>query len=306
MTSSCPFCKSNSVHALGMIPSIASNLDGFREDLSQASLFMKCSDCHLRFRWPMIDHAVLYDRYSGASLNNWQYRFAERIDWVMTADWMHKNNFTGAIMDVGCFDGQFLGHFRGRLDTYGVEINAEASSEAQRKGIKVIGRQFSGSCYPYSPFDLITGFDVIEHVHEPHDFMNGIVQSARKGGHIILSSGNSCWWTWRIEKGRYWYARIPEHQLFISPSWCRYVATAFNLRILCIRSFSHSPWKTPLQPFKETALNMVYMASPTTYKSIRRSVACMLGMTPAGRDADSGPSWATSFDHIWVVFQKGR
>ena len=47
------------------------------------------------------------------------------------------------ILDVGCFDGGFLDSLGSRYERHGIEINEQASQEAQRKGVDIIGTDFS-------------------------------------------------------------------------------------------------------------------------------------------------------------------
>jgi SAM-dependent methyltransferase len=93
------------------------------------------------------------------------------------------------ILDVGCGEGDFmdLAKAEGRR-TYGIELSAKAAAIARAKGHRV----FDQPIQALSPeamdgeFDLVTLFQVLEHVAKPESFISEVKRFVRPGGHLIV------------------------------------------------------------------------------------------------------------------------
>jgi SAM-dependent methyltransferase len=91
-----------------------------------------------------------------------------------------------SVLDVGCGTGEFLISLRRRgIDVHGVEPSAFAASYAAGVGLDI----FHGDVGEYSPgrtFDLITLWNVIEHLRKPADDLNRLRQLLAPGGTIVI------------------------------------------------------------------------------------------------------------------------
>ncbi len=95
-----------------------------------------------------------------------------------------------SILDFGCADGVFLefcrGYYNGDSDLYGVDISTEMLAIAAKKGFEVYG--FDKMPDFDKKFDLITLWDVIEHLPDPHEIMSVIVPMLAPGGRIVIQT----------------------------------------------------------------------------------------------------------------------
>ncbi|HEB52114.1 MAG TPA: class I SAM-dependent methyltransferase [bacterium] len=101
------------------------------------------------------------------------------------------------ILDVGCAAGYFLrvaqehGH-----DVHGVELSEPIANEAiQALGADRVYRGFLDDAireraWPDHSFDLVTIWDVIEHVPEPQALLATIRRMVRPGGKLLLETQN--------------------------------------------------------------------------------------------------------------------
>ncbi|MGA9347700.1 MAG: class I SAM-dependent methyltransferase [Anaerolineae bacterium] len=99
----------------------------------------------------------------------------------------------GRVLDIGCSTGSFLNAMRqrGNWEPYGVEINAEAANYArERLGLNVFAGTLTDAHYPDSFFDIITLWNVLEHLHQPRATLIEIARIIRPGGLLTISLPN--------------------------------------------------------------------------------------------------------------------
>ncbi len=124
---------------------------------------------------------------------------------------------SGKLLDVGCAAGFFLAVARDHgWDARGVEISDFAASYAKRSGFDV----FKGALeeYPGTPgtFDLVTLWDVIEHLRDPKAALQKIRSLLKPGGHVVLTTPAIDSWTHRIFRDKWMGFKDVEHLFFFS------------------------------------------------------------------------------------------
>jgi 2-polyprenyl-3-methyl-5-hydroxy-6-metoxy-1,4-benzoquinol methylase len=93
------------------------------------------------------------------------------------------------ILDVGCGDGYFMSYCRDRgITAYGYDILPSAVALAQRRGLTV----YSDLNQVKEKFDVITLFDVLEHMENPVQELLALAQLLRDGGLIFIETPRKC------------------------------------------------------------------------------------------------------------------
>jgi 2-polyprenyl-3-methyl-5-hydroxy-6-metoxy-1,4-benzoquinol methylase len=97
----------------------------------------------------------------------------------------------GSILDVGCGDGEFLTVAKemGFLPL-GIEIDLQAYLAAKNRGLNVLHGSYKTLENLSQKFDYIVCSHVIEHVHDPVDFIEKLVGVAKPSSTIFLSWPN--------------------------------------------------------------------------------------------------------------------
>lgn len=295
----CPSCGSIELKYFGDIHNIHV-FAGKETDLDIKRGLWKCNSCSLYFSYPRLDVDKLNELYSKGDPENWRYTIEIRKDWQIAVDFIKKYVKQGSrILDIGSWDGSFLSYLS-EYDVYGIEINEEAVYRA--KHVKLIANDlYKLDVLLYKDyFDVITAFDVIEHVINPLEFISILKTLVKSGGYIIISSGNTESLPWKILKNRYYYCSILEHITFINKDWCEFAASELNLNIIKICKFSHS--KRSYKNFLyETAINLIYLLSPYFVATLRKlknkqQKKISYYLYP--------PSWSQLKDHLLVIFRK--
>jgi 2-polyprenyl-3-methyl-5-hydroxy-6-metoxy-1,4-benzoquinol methylase len=80
---------------------------------------------------------------------------------------------------------------------------------------------------PYLPntFDVITSFDLLEHVYSPREFLTKVFEWLKPGGIYYAMMPNIASWEARLFR-TYWRAELPRHLFHFSPDSLRYLAAA--------------------------------------------------------------------------------
>lgn len=305
MTIVCPSCSSNNILELGSVSQINIFAGNIVEEPLPKSLLYKCSECQLLFKSPRPTTEQLNKLYERGNPLHWQYELIHRDDWTVAVDWICSMFNSGSILDIGCWDGQFLLNFdKTRFQLFGIEINPKAREKAASKGVKIVCNNISELNTVSISCDVITAFDVIEHLDDPLKFLEIISHLTKKNGLIIIASGNTNAITWKIMKNKYWYCSIPEHISFINTDWCKYVAKKCKLELVHIHQFSHSGKTNLFVKLIETFKNAFYLFFPRTFGLFRKVINSSHRDKNGIYPGNFPPAWMSSKDHIIAIYRK--
>ncbi len=136
---------------------------------------------------------------------------------VLNAKWrlelIQKIKPSGKLLEVGCARGDFLRVAREFFDAYGVEPNPElAASSGKVASVHqdIIERT------PWSGFDVVASFHVIEHVDSPRSFVHAASEKLKPGGLLVIETPNIDSPPFKFLKAK-WRQFIPEHYYFFGP-----------------------------------------------------------------------------------------
>lgn len=98
-----------------------------------------------------------------------------------------------SVLDVGCGYGFFLRELAERhgLRAVGLELSRdEAAYARQRLGLEVLTEPIDEAGLPEGGFDLVTTFEVIEHVPRPLPFLAAMARAVAPGGVLVVMTDN--------------------------------------------------------------------------------------------------------------------
>jgi 2-polyprenyl-3-methyl-5-hydroxy-6-metoxy-1,4-benzoquinol methylase len=124
----------------------------------------------------------------------------------------------GRMVEIGCASGAFLHKMasQGWL-VEGVEFNEKAAQNARRLGYKVHVGPLESAPMPSHPVDLIVGWMVLEHLHNPIECLKKLYKWSNTGAWLVLSVPNASAFEFSIFKG-YWYdLHLPNHLYHFTP-----------------------------------------------------------------------------------------
>jgi len=124
----------------------------------------------------------------------------------------------GRVLDVGCASGFFMeAATEAGWEAYGVELSGFAAELARsRFGDRVRHGTLEEAGYPDAFFDVVTLFDLLEHVPDPRSFLAEVRRVLRPGGRLLLVLPNAASLSARL-MGRHWSHYNAEHLHYFTP-----------------------------------------------------------------------------------------
>lgn len=121
------------------------------------------------------------------------------------------------LLDVGCSYGFFMDVVARRgWDVYGTELSEYQRNIALKNQKNICGKELKDCGYSENSFDVLTMFDVIEHLESPTAFMKDAYRVIKPGGYFVACTPNINSWPAKFF-GKYWlnYARM--HLYYFDP-----------------------------------------------------------------------------------------
>lgn len=139
---------------------------------------------------------------------------------------------SGTLLDLGCSSGSFLEFMQSESwKLYGVEMSAEGARTAERRSkAQVFVGNILDAPFPRESFDVITCFDVLEHLYEPRQVMARINEWLKPGGIFYVLVPNMESAEARVF-GSYWHGlELPRHLFHYSPASLKFLAESAGLQ----------------------------------------------------------------------------
>jgi SAM-dependent methyltransferase len=206
------------------------------------------------------EHGAGYDRYAeDAAL--YERTFARRLKLI------RRFKPRGRLLDIGCGFGYFLSVARrAGYEPHGLDLSAyavERSRAALSPGTVRQGSLAPG-LYPEKYFDVVTMFDLFEHVYHPREFARTLYAVTKDDGVVVITTPNQRSLLARVS-GRRWVSyKIPEHVFYYTPeTLSRTVAPWFEVAHersdgqYCTLEFLAERVKTLSRPVGEASLRAV-------------------------------------------------
>lgn len=158
--------------------------------------------------------------------------------------WLHRHaplTPGTRLLDVGCGTGGFLDLARRRhgVDCAGVELDPVLAARAADRGLRVATADFTE--HPEETFDVVTMFQVLEHLPDPEAALARAFGLLRPGGALCVEVPVADCLARRLF-GRYWFPLLPPYH--------RHLCTRRSLRLLAARAAPGS---------REAAATSVYL-----------------------------------------------
>jgi len=211
----CRVCMDGIAESLGKIPECREFAGQLITPPIQGGVLWHCRACGSMFRYPTLTSEDYISLYKKAPNTVWTKYENERNDFSTIYTYLNSHP-GGAILDIGCYAGDFLMGLPERFIKFGVEPSDSALKSATSKCVSILGASLdkleSDKC-----FDVVVSIDVIEHVLDVEGFLSQALAHTKENGLLIISTGNpDCFFWKKVFKGQFWYSYYAEHVTFPS------------------------------------------------------------------------------------------
>jgi SAM-dependent methyltransferase len=207
---------------------------------------LRCRDCGLVSVEPLPTLAVALAQYDGAYFRgdhgyrdyaaeeaNYRATFRRRLQRI--------RGFGGAgrLLDVGAATGAFLLEARqARFDVAGLEPVDSIAEAARKRGLDVRTGSIESLASSLDVFDVVTAFDVVEHLVDPLGGLRALASAVRGGGLLVVTVPDFGG-LWARASGRRWpFITPPEHLHYFTRRSLRGALRTVGLDVLEVSTVS--------------------------------------------------------------------
>ena len=258
----CPSCNTSVSEKIGHLPS-AMHFCTFKyyHPINRGDVY-QCRNCGLWYKNPCLTEETLDELYLIQPESTWKASKEVRLDFEIIAQEI-KSIHTNAnlnILDVGCFDGDFLSYLMNNYDfkfnCFGIEPSIQANKIAEDRGVKIIGKTYKDLSLIDQKFDVIVSIDVLEHVYNTNAFVRILSEKLKPNGILIIVTGSTDNEKFLKYKSQYYYCSMPEHVTFMNRDHAIWLANKNSLSLL--KYFLFVRQKNINSPLKARLKNLLF------------------------------------------------
>lgn len=182
----------------------------------QAAHLVRCANCGLVFsgQRPEDEELAAHYRDYGTA---WFDSEITRQRYRELLDSFEAFRRTNRILDMGCGAGYFLEEAAKRgWEAYGSEFGELPLEMSRGRGFTVVPAPLSDGSFPEGHFDVVTSFEVVEHLRDPREEARVLARLLRPGGLFYCTTPNFDAATRRLLGSSWQIIEYPEHLIYFT------------------------------------------------------------------------------------------
>jgi 2-polyprenyl-3-methyl-5-hydroxy-6-metoxy-1,4-benzoquinol methylase len=118
----------------------------------------------------------------------------------------------GRLLEIGSASGAFMHRMAGAgWEVQGIEFSETAASSARALGYPVYAGALEDAPEPQSKYDLVVGWMVLEHLHDPVKALRKLHDWTNAGGWLVVSLPNAGSFELPVFKSAWFHLHLPHH-----------------------------------------------------------------------------------------------
>ena len=203
---------------------------------------VRCTQCGLRFSSPRPDAAALQAEYEQVADPLYERELGGRLTtFRRNLELVETFCKTGTILDIGTGMGAFL--YLAKLNGWNVN-GIEPSRWSAKKAEELYGLKINSGSYGLAPdfhaqLDVVTMWDVIEHVSDPLEALQVCNHVLKPGGTLVLSTVDAGSAYARL-LGKYWPWLMKMHLYYFDRCTMTEYLRKAGFQLLQVRTYRHT------------------------------------------------------------------
>jgi 2-polyprenyl-3-methyl-5-hydroxy-6-metoxy-1,4-benzoquinol methylase len=154
---------------------------------------VRCSQCGFLYSSRVLNSEAMRAYYQN-NFGSQRHLDGQRVNARTNAVVLEKLLDLGKLrswLDIGCGYGFLVKWLIERgIASEGVELSSQEADYARMSGLPVHKTLLSESKLPREHFDVVSSFEVIEHISDPRAFLAEMAQYVRPGGYLVVMTDN--------------------------------------------------------------------------------------------------------------------
>lgn len=208
---------------------------GAATDVMGNDQIVQCDACGLVYINPRLDPEFILEGYSNMKDERYPLEAKGRITTFQKSmkriEKLHPG--PGRLLDIGAAAGFFVkvAHDAG-WDAHGVEPNKHLARWAKEElGVSVSQGELLSARLPFDQFDVITFWDVLEHVADPRAHLVKANELLKDGGILIVNYPDWDSWVAQAFKKKWWFI-LSTHLFYFTPKTIRRILEDTGFEIM--------------------------------------------------------------------------
>ncbi|MCS7019599.1 MAG: class I SAM-dependent methyltransferase [Cytophagales bacterium] len=276
---------------------------------------VKCQQCGFVFAQKIPSLQELEAYYEGYGRNDYLSPITVKRYEELLQSWEGYRQ-TNRLLDVGCGVGYFLETAKKKgWQVYGTEYTERAVAICAAKGITMQKGELNPALYTPESFDIITSFEVMEHICQPREEVAKFKYLLRKGGIVYITTPNFNSTLRYYLQEHYNIIAYPEHLSYYTPATLQRLMETMGFKKIWIRTTGISPMRlmSSLRNKRKKESNAiglpaelppVYVAPESPDERLRQSFESSLLMNLAKHSINRVLSWLGVGDSLKGLFVK--
>jgi 2-polyprenyl-3-methyl-5-hydroxy-6-metoxy-1,4-benzoquinol methylase len=210
------------------------------------NLILRCEFCGLEF----IKNYYVTNKYTK------EYYFTKKNDYLGYSNYLNMGESLkkeagfrlnviqqyvkkGKLLDIGAGDGTFLTLARKRnFIVFSNEMSEYAIELLKTQGYKVYAGKIGKIILPKKSFDIITAWDVLEHIAQINQAILEIRNALKPGGYFIFTTPSTDSYDATLLRHHwYGYKKAPEHVIYFNNRSIRFILEKHDFDVIEIRKW---------------------------------------------------------------------
>ena len=188
----------------------AGELYGAAAGVSGTQSLLKCNNCGFIIEWPRLSDREIISGYESAVNAEHDSQFTQRVksfEKTIKRNLKYLPQSPATVLDIGCAGGAFLLAAQNLGYTVtGIEPSGELVNSAKSKSLDIVqGTAENARELINGTFDIVSLWDVIEHVLDPQQTLEGAISCLSEDGLLVINIPDIGTWTAKVFGRKNWW-----------------------------------------------------------------------------------------------------